>query len=150
MVPTSNTSGSRLEEVLPIKTGQTEATGTTKISFAGLFSTNRRLMDKKKLRKIEDKDETLKLEMNDLIDVRSKLGHCLVGYIAGKFPGLKAIGALSKSWEATFQQHASGWLVFKFANRGGHATYCVRGTVFCVWRSDHAQIYASLFRLPRG
>ncbi|KAL0456549.1 UNVERIFIED_CONTAM: hypothetical protein Slati_0994100 [Sesamum latifolium] len=38
-----------------------------------------------------------------------------VGYIAGKFSGLKAIGALSKSWGATFQQHASGWLVFKFA-----------------------------------
>ncbi|KAL0408137.1 UNVERIFIED_CONTAM: hypothetical protein Sradi_1748100 [Sesamum radiatum] len=115
MVPTSNSSGSRLEEVLPAKTGQTDATGTTKTSYAGLFSTNRRLMDEKKLRKIEDKDETLKLDTNDLIDVRSKLGHCLVGYIADKFLGLKAIGALSKSWEATFQLHASGWLVFKFA-----------------------------------
>ncbi|KAL0427125.1 UNVERIFIED_CONTAM: hypothetical protein Slati_2887300 [Sesamum latifolium] len=60
-------------------------------------------------------DETLTLDTNDLIDVRTKLGHCLVGYIAGKFPGLKAIGALSNSWGATFQQHASGWLVFKFA-----------------------------------
>ncbi|KAL0378725.1 UNVERIFIED_CONTAM: hypothetical protein Sradi_3178000 [Sesamum radiatum] len=115
MVLTSNSSGSRLEEVLPAKTGQTDATCTTKTSYAGLFSTNRRLMDEKKLRKIEDKDETLKLDTNDLIDFRSKLGHCLVGYIAGKFSGLKAIGALSKSWGATFQLQASGWLVFKFA-----------------------------------
>ncbi|KAL0446225.1 UNVERIFIED_CONTAM: hypothetical protein Slati_1750400 [Sesamum latifolium] len=105
----------RPEKALPDKDATTEAMGIKRTSFTGLFSTNRRPMDEKKLRKIAVNDETLTLDTNDLIDVRTKLGHCLVGYIAGKFSGLKAIGALSKSWGATFQQHASGWLVFKFA-----------------------------------
>ncbi|KAK4412826.1 hypothetical protein Salat_2929800 [Sesamum alatum] len=35
------------------------------------------------------------LESNDLINVKTKLGFCLVGYIADKFPGLKAIRALA-------------------------------------------------------
>ncbi|KAL0350198.1 UNVERIFIED_CONTAM: hypothetical protein Sradi_4169000 [Sesamum radiatum] len=38
-----------------------------------------------------------------------------LGYIVGKFSGLQAIRALSKSWGASFQQHDSGWLVFRFA-----------------------------------
>ncbi|KAL0329542.1 UNVERIFIED_CONTAM: hypothetical protein Sradi_4940900 [Sesamum radiatum] len=38
-----------------------------------------------RLKKFTVEDETLKLETNDLIDVRAKLGHCLVGYIADKF-----------------------------------------------------------------
>ncbi|KAL0447893.1 UNVERIFIED_CONTAM: hypothetical protein Slati_1917200 [Sesamum latifolium] len=33
----------------------------------------------------------------------------------GKFSGLQAIRALAKSWGASFQQHGSGWLMFKFA-----------------------------------
>ncbi|KAL0399881.1 UNVERIFIED_CONTAM: hypothetical protein Sradi_2331400 [Sesamum radiatum] len=105
----------RPETTLPGKDASTETMGVKRPSFAGLFSTNRRPMDEKKLRKIAVNDGTLTLNTDDLIDVRTKLGHCLVGYIAGKFPGLKAIGALSKTWGATFQQHASGWLVFKFA-----------------------------------
>ncbi|KAK4390447.1 hypothetical protein Sango_2108000 [Sesamum angolense] len=55
------------------------------------------------------------LGADDLIDVRTKLGYCLVGYIAGKFSGLQPIRALFKSWGASFQQHDSGWLIFHFA-----------------------------------
>ncbi|KAL0366941.1 UNVERIFIED_CONTAM: hypothetical protein Sradi_3584200 [Sesamum radiatum] len=93
--------------------------GIKRTSFAGLFNNNRRISDDNKLEKIEVGDATLKLEMDDLIDVQSKLGFCLVGYIAGKFSGLKGIRALSQSWGASFHQHDSGWLIFIFAPRRG-------------------------------
>ncbi|KAL2247925.1 UNVERIFIED_CONTAM: hypothetical protein Sindi_2644800 [Sesamum indicum] len=68
-------------------------------SFAGLFSTNRRLTDENKLSKFELDDGPLTLEPNDMLDVRR----------------LKAIRALSQSWGSSFQQHESGWLIFRFA-----------------------------------
>ncbi|KAK4426525.1 hypothetical protein Salat_1421100 [Sesamum alatum] len=92
-----------------------EAEGKKKVSFAGLFSNNRKVTEDNKLSKFVLDDGALKLEDNDLIDVKAKLGFCLVGYIAGKFPGLKAIHSLAKSWGAAFQQHVSGWLIFHFA-----------------------------------
>ncbi|KAK4428263.1 hypothetical protein Salat_1125900 [Sesamum alatum] len=55
------------------------------------------------------------LGSNDLVDVQIKLGYCVVGYIADKFPGLKAIRALAQPWGASFQQYDSWWLMFKFA-----------------------------------
>ncbi|KAL0403818.1 UNVERIFIED_CONTAM: hypothetical protein Sradi_2022600 [Sesamum radiatum] len=108
--------------------------GAKTTSFAGRFSTNHRLMDEKKLRKIAINDETLKLDMNDLIDVRTKLGHCLVGHIAGKFLGLKAIKALSQSWGASFHQHTSGWLVFKFATNEDMQRIMTGGPYFVLGR----------------
>ncbi|KAL0302253.1 UNVERIFIED_CONTAM: hypothetical protein Sangu_3110700 [Sesamum angustifolium] len=91
------------------------ATTAAKTSFAGLFSANRKLTTESMLTKFTVEDGPLTLETNDLIDVRTKLGFCLVGYIAGKFPGLKALRALSQSWGASFQLHDSGWLIFRFA-----------------------------------
>ncbi|KAL0384509.1 UNVERIFIED_CONTAM: hypothetical protein Sradi_2845200 [Sesamum radiatum] len=106
----------RQEEKLPVNKGkETLATVSDKPSFAGLFSTNRRLTVDNKLSKFQIDEGTIKLESNDLTDVQSKLGFCIVGYVAGKFPGLQAIRTLSKSWGASFQRHDSGWLVFRFA-----------------------------------
>ncbi|KAL0407931.1 UNVERIFIED_CONTAM: hypothetical protein Sradi_1727500 [Sesamum radiatum] len=64
---------------------KTAAAPAMKSSFAGLFSTNRRLSIENKLTKIDMDSNTLKLDTKDLTDVRDKLGHCLVGYIASKF-----------------------------------------------------------------
>ncbi|KAL2246328.1 UNVERIFIED_CONTAM: Retrovirus-related Pol polyprotein from type-2 retrotransposable element R2DM, partial [Sesamum indicum] len=105
----------RPEGKQPTSDNATEKSGKEHTSFAGLFSTNRRLTDENKLSMFELDDGPLTLEPNDMLDVRSKLGFCLVGYIAGKFPGLKAIRALSQSWGSSFQQHESGWLIFRFA-----------------------------------
>jgi len=44
---------------------------------------------------------------------------CLVGYIAGRSPGFKAIqNLITTTWhcEASLTIHASGWLIFKFTN----------------------------------
>ncbi|KAK4394385.1 hypothetical protein Sango_1909300 [Sesamum angolense] len=106
----------RQEEELPSGKGEkTEATVLAKPSFAGLFSTNRRLTMENKLSKFQIDEGTITLDSDDLTDVRTKLGFCIVGYIAGKFPGLQAVRTLSKSWGASFQRHDSGWLVFRFA-----------------------------------
>ncbi|KAL0332772.1 UNVERIFIED_CONTAM: hypothetical protein Scaly_2178700 [Sesamum calycinum] len=105
----------RQEEELPANKGkETLATVSAKASFAGLFSTNRRLTMDNKLSKFQIDEGTITLESNDLTDVQSKLGFCIVGYVAGKFPGLQAIRTLSKLG-SFFQRHDSGWLVFRFA-----------------------------------
>ncbi|KAL0461934.1 UNVERIFIED_CONTAM: hypothetical protein Slati_0081000 [Sesamum latifolium] len=104
--------------------------GMAKTSFVGFFSSNRKLTNDNKLTKFTVEDETLTLESNDLIDVRAKLGHCLVGYIASKFPGLKAIRALAQSWGASFQQHDSGWLIFRFARDEDRQHILVGGPYF--------------------
>ncbi|KAK4422002.1 hypothetical protein Salat_2150900 [Sesamum alatum] len=100
---------------LPVTATVTQTEGIAKASFAGLFSNNRRLTEDNKLMKFSVDEGPLKLDSDDLIDVQAKLGHCLVGYIVGKFPGLRAIRALAQSWGASFQHHVSGWLIFRFA-----------------------------------
>ncbi|KAK4415161.1 hypothetical protein Salat_2623300 [Sesamum alatum] len=100
--------GKQPVEPTPDKGNNADVEGAKPTSFAGLFSNNRKLTDDNKLQKFVLGEGTLKLEMNDLINVKAKLGFYLVGYIAGKFPGFKAIRAMAHSWGASFQQHASG------------------------------------------
>ncbi|KAL0347761.1 UNVERIFIED_CONTAM: hypothetical protein Scaly_1792100 [Sesamum calycinum] len=82
----SNTLGRQEEELLVGKGEKTGATVSAKPSFARLFSTNRKLTMDNKPSKFQIEDGTITLESDDLIDVR-----------------------------ASFQQHDSGWLVFRFA-----------------------------------
>ncbi|KAL2246243.1 UNVERIFIED_CONTAM: hypothetical protein Sindi_2892500 [Sesamum indicum] len=100
----ANATDNRPEEKLPV----TENAEKKSVSFAGLFSANRKLTAENKLNKFAVDDGPLTLGSDDLLDIRTKLGFCLVGYVAGKFPRLKAIRALSYSWGASFQQHESG------------------------------------------
>ncbi|KAL0367897.1 UNVERIFIED_CONTAM: hypothetical protein Scaly_1008600 [Sesamum calycinum] len=131
----SNTLGQQ-EEELPVGKGEkTGATVSAKPSFAGLFSTNRKLTIDNKLSKFQIKACTITLESDDLTDVRAKLGFCIVGYIVGKFSGLQAIRALSKSWGASFQQHDSGWLVFRFARDDDRQRILAGGPYFIYDRS---------------
>ncbi|KAL0304784.1 UNVERIFIED_CONTAM: hypothetical protein Sangu_3066100 [Sesamum angustifolium] len=114
--------------------GKTEANVSAKPSFAGLFSNNRKLTMENKLSKFHIEDGTITLESDDLTDVRAKLGFCIVGYIAGKFPGMQAIRALSKTWGASFQQHDSGWLVFRFARDDDRQRILAGGPYFIYGR----------------
>ncbi|CAH9113829.1 unnamed protein product [Cuscuta europaea] len=45
-------------------------------------------------------------------------GFCLVGFFTGKFPGLKAVYDLKKTWGVTcmVDKHNKGWIIFKFKN----------------------------------
>ncbi|KAL0334171.1 UNVERIFIED_CONTAM: hypothetical protein Sangu_1573300 [Sesamum angustifolium] len=87
-----------------------------------------------KLSKFQIDEGTITLESDDLTDVRSKLGFCIVGYVAGKFPGLQAIRTLSKSWGASFQRHDSGWLVFRFARDDDRQRILAGGPYFIFGR----------------
>ena len=127
---TENGTDNRPEGKLPVK----ENTGNKTVSFAGLFSANRKLTAENKLNKYTVDDGPLTLGSDDLLDVRAKLGFCLVGYIAGKFPGLKAIRALSQSWGASFQQHESGWLIFRFAREEDSQRILAGGPYFVYGR----------------
>ncbi|KAL0285606.1 UNVERIFIED_CONTAM: hypothetical protein Sangu_2772100 [Sesamum angustifolium] len=124
----------RQEEQPGVNGGKTEATVSVKPSFAGLFSTNRKFTMENKLSKFHIEDGTITLESDDLTDVRAKLGFCIVGYIAGKFPGMQAIRALSKTWGASFQQHDSGWLVFRFARDDDRQRILAGGPYFIYGR----------------
>ncbi|KAK4403201.1 hypothetical protein Sango_1060800 [Sesamum angolense] len=125
----------RQEEELPSCEGKENAvTVSAKPSFTGLFSTNRRLTMDNKLSKFQIDEGTITLEPDDLTDVRSKLGFCIVGYVAGKFPGLQAIRTLSKSWGASFQRHDSGWLVFRFARDDDRQRILAGGPYFIYGR----------------
>ncbi|KAL2246474.1 UNVERIFIED_CONTAM: hypothetical protein Sindi_2915600, partial [Sesamum indicum] len=104
------------------------------VSFAGLFSANRKLTNEHKLTKFAVDDGPLTLVSDDLLDVRAKLGFCLVGYVAGKFPGLKVIRTLAQSWGASFQQHESGWLVFRFAREEDRQRVLAGGPYFVYGR----------------
>ncbi|KAL0337536.1 UNVERIFIED_CONTAM: hypothetical protein Scaly_2028700 [Sesamum calycinum] len=135
----------RQEEELPANKGkETLATVSAKASFAGLFSTNRRLTMDNKLSKFQIDEGTITLESNDLTDVQSKLGFCIVGYVAGKFPGLQAIRTLSKSWGASFQRHDSGWLVFRFA-RDDDRQRILDGGPYFIYGRPLLQSYADCF-----
>ncbi|KAL2238097.1 UNVERIFIED_CONTAM: hypothetical protein Sindi_1001400 [Sesamum indicum] len=129
-----NATDPRPEAKQPAIEPTTENTGKKTVSFAGLFSTNRKLTDEHKLTKFAVDDDPLTLGSDDLLDVRAKLGYCLVGYIAGKFPGLKAIRTLSHSWGATFQQHGSGWLIFRFAREEDRQRILAGGPYFVYGR----------------
>ncbi|KAL0305339.1 UNVERIFIED_CONTAM: hypothetical protein Scaly_2988100 [Sesamum calycinum] len=129
-----NTMG-RQEEEQPVGNGgKTETIVSAKLSFAGLFSTNRKLTMENKLSKFHIEEGTITLESDDLTNVRAKLGFCIVSYIAGKFPGMQAIRALSKTWGASFQQHDSGWLVFRFARDDDRQRILAEGPYFIYGR----------------
>ncbi|KAK4397906.1 hypothetical protein Sango_1266100 [Sesamum angolense] len=123
-----------VKETLLAKEATTGAGDMAKPSFAGLFSTNRKLSDENKLTKFAVELETLELGADDLIDVWTKLGYYLVGYIADKFPGLQAICALSKQWGSSFQLHDSGWLIFRFAQDDDRQQVLADGPYFVYGR----------------
>ncbi|KAK4388549.1 hypothetical protein Sango_2461500 [Sesamum angolense] len=123
------------EEEQPVGNGgKTEANVSAKPSFAGLFSNNRKLTMENKFSKFHIEDGTITLESDDLTDVRAKRGFYIVGYIAGKFPGMQAIRVLSKTWGASFQQHDSGWLVFRFARDDDRQRILAGGPYFIYGR----------------
>lgn len=67
------------------------------------------------LRGVRQEDEGV-LDPQDIDDVETAWGFCLVGYFAAKFPGKQALLQLCNSWKVKYQYyaHTSGWLVFKF------------------------------------
>ncbi|KAG5051936.1 hypothetical protein JHK87_004134 [Glycine soja] len=61
-------------------------------------------------------DDEVLLEETDLQPLEEAWGHSLIGYVAGRFPGKKALWDCCQKWGVKFSYsaHESGWLVFKF------------------------------------
>ncbi|CAH2936083.1 MAG: hypothetical protein CPSOU_6784 [uncultured Paraburkholderia sp.] len=78
------------------------------LNYARLFNFQRKISREFLLEKTED-TVIKKSELRDC-------GNCLVGYILGRFPGLKAVDELRAAWKIPhiFSTHASGWMIFEF------------------------------------
>ncbi|KAH1209261.1 hypothetical protein GmHk_15G043841 [Glycine max] len=61
-------------------------------------------------------DDEVLLEETYLQPLEEAWGHSLIGYVAGRFPGKKALLDCCQKWGVKFSYsaHESGWLVFKF------------------------------------
>jgi len=61
-------------------------------------------------------DDEVLLEETDLQPLEEAWGHSLIGYVAGHFPGKKALLDCCQKWRVkfSFSAYESGWLVFKF------------------------------------
>ncbi|GFZ13595.1 hypothetical protein Acr_23g0019800 [Actinidia rufa] len=88
-------------------------------SAVSLFAGNRIPENGLKLQKIEVGDGPIKFEEENV--PKEDWNYCLMGYVAGRFPGKKAIQQLVTSWKekVSLHYHSSGWIVFKFDNLEG-------------------------------
>jgi hypothetical protein len=86
-----------------------------------LFSNNRSSENCSKLIHFSgiSNSKSCSLLEEDLDDHYAVWKTCLIGYVAGKYPGFKALNnIISSTWHcnATLTIHASGWLIYKFNN----------------------------------
>lgn len=59
------------------------------------------------------------LQETDVSDLVVKWKFCLIGYVAGKFPGYASLLTyINRTWQckAHFTMHDSGWLIFAFSS----------------------------------
>ncbi|KAJ6377610.1 hypothetical protein OIU76_026564 [Salix suchowensis] len=87
--------------------------------WRNLFSSNRSSSSCPKLHHFVDISAAKTFNMvEDDIDVACDIWKlCLIGYVAGKFPGVQALrNIISSSWNcvAKMQIHDSGWIIYKF------------------------------------
>ncbi|KAJ6904042.1 hypothetical protein NC651_021251 [Populus alba x Populus x berolinensis] len=89
-------------------------------SWRNLFASNRNITTCPKLIHYSAFTETNRCDLvGDDLDAKCDFWKlCLIGYVAGRSPGYKALqNVIVNSWkcEASLTMHESGWLIFKFA-----------------------------------
>ena len=84
--------------------------------WVGLFKDNKQQLRGLSLPAFDVQGNRAVLEIQDVDEVEKTWGFCLVGFVAGKFPGKEAIINLCDTWNVEYEYlaHSSGWLVFKF------------------------------------
>lgn len=100
-------------ELVP-PTANTEATKP----WVNLFKDNRKPSKGFGLQFSPPSAEEVLLDDSDLQPLEEAWGHSLIGYVAGRFPGKKALMECCQKWGVNFSYstHESGWLVFRFQN----------------------------------
>lgn len=60
----------------------------------------------------------LVLKQEHVLSLEAAWGICLIGFIVGRFPGIKAFDEVRSSWDvpSKYFMHETGWIVFKFEN----------------------------------
>ena len=105
----------------PQTSGIPQPTENVAGKWRDLFSNNRSLENCSKLIHFSgiSNSKSCSLLEEDLDDHYAVWKTCLIGYVAGKSPGFKALNSIvSSTWHcnATLTIHASGWLIYKFSN----------------------------------
>ncbi|VFQ98949.1 unnamed protein product [Cuscuta campestris] len=88
------------------------------VTFADLFKGNRDPDQGMILKHYEVGEGVLYIPDEIIKPVEDIWGFCLVGCFTGRFPGLKAVDAIVKSWGVPCRiiSHCKGWVVLKFEN----------------------------------
>jgi len=105
--------------------GQTKAA----TPWVGLFKDNRQQKKGLLLNAFEVEGNRAVIELQDVDEIEKDWGFCLVGFIAGNFPGKDALLRLCDSWGVNYQffTHSSGWLVFKFPDADSREVVMQKG-----------------------
>lgn len=103
---------------LPSKDSATDGKRREDNTWTKLFRENRHTDKGQRLRDNLRSDDKVHIQSNDIPPKDSSWGYCAIGYFSGRFPGKDAVYKLCENWEvpATFHFHASGWIIFQFAN----------------------------------
>ena len=120
--------------------------------WVGLFKASKKqLVQGYALPKFADSSEMLIVDPLELDNVESVLGHCLVGYFAGKFPGKSALLKLCNSWKVpyTYIPHSNGWLIFKFEDAESRDQVLRGGPYFVFGRPLLLKVMPSCFEFDK-
>lgn len=103
-----------LKKATPLQ-NQTTAGGKSKRPSPGLGEPSQRI----KLQKIDFEEECYIVNPDDLDDISTSLGHVLLGFVAGKYPGRKAIRDTCNEWGVKYQLHfqINEWIVVRFQSK---------------------------------
>ncbi|VFQ88789.1 unnamed protein product [Cuscuta campestris] len=88
------------------------------VTFADLFKGNRDPDQGMILKQYDVGEGVLHIPDSIIKPVEELWGFCLVGCFTGRFPGLKAVDAIVKSWNVPFRiiPHCKGWVILMFEN----------------------------------
>lgn len=105
----------------PAKTAEAPAMATSHVntpSYASMAKINRITTHGIKLETMTVNEEKITMMDADCLKVEETWGYALIGYVGGRFPGIKAIRDIMVKWkvQTKLHLHPSGWLIFKFIN----------------------------------
>ncbi|VFQ84375.1 unnamed protein product [Cuscuta campestris] len=100
------------------KMPEPEEVAAKPVTFADLFKGNRDPDQGMILKQYDVGEGVLHIPDSVIKPVEELWGFCLVGCFTGRFPGLKAVDAIVKSWNVPCRiiPHCKGWVILKFEN----------------------------------
>ncbi|CAH9135063.1 unnamed protein product [Cuscuta epithymum] len=115
--------------------------------FASLFKDNREPSKGMKLRYIEPVGEFIDLSKRIMPSITDLWGFCLVGYFAGRFPGIRPIQEFVAKWgvQCHIRQHDRGWVIFKFNSEEARGKILMEGPYSLFGKSLYLKVLSDDF-----